>query len=69
MTTISRHNILSWTPHPFDILANNRQGPDIIEARKRISGHWSHNRFFHYNYEPSPEYKKHIIKHTQKTKK
>lgn len=63
MDTISKHNILSWKPSPFDIIANSRQGPDILQARKRITGRWSHNRFFNYFYEPSPEYFKHIIKH------
>ncbi len=55
METISKHNILNWE--------SPRQSPDLIKARKRISGRWSHNRFFNYNYEPSPEYFKYILKH------
>lgn len=63
MDTISKHNILSWIPSPIDTFVNKRNGPNIIEARKRISGRWSHNRFFNYHYTPSPEYFKHILKH------
>jgi len=55
METISKHNILNWEP--------SRQSPKLIKARKRISGEWSHNRFFNYKYEPSPEYFQYTLKH------
>lgn len=55
-------NILSWIPHPLDIIANKRNGPDTIKARKRISGRWNYNRFFNYHYKPSPEYFRYILK-------
>jgi len=69
MEIISKNNILIWTLSSFDKLINDRQGPDIVQARKRITGRWSHNRFFNYDYEPSPEYFKHIIKHKIHNKK
>lgn len=55
--------ILTWKPDVFDQLASAPQNPDVINARKRISGYWGHNRFFNYRYEPSRDYLKHIKKH------
>lgn len=61
--TKSNTKILTWSPTMLDVLANKRNKGDIIQARQRIQGFWSHNRFFNYSYSPSESYFKAVLKY------
>lgn len=56
INTFLNEEILTWTPSPLDVLANKRNGGEIIQARARIGGYWYHSRFFNYSYTPSSAY-------------